>query len=142
MPALFGRHLIDRAIFLALEDMADNLPNLREYVGGPPESDYDEVDRAFYVDCRVPMEAEQAREYKRVESILVAECSELLQHGSMKLLGAMLVTLLEYPDRPWVWTAPTGNKGHLAVGYWKNGSKTSKVWVGVGLCFSHAAHLS
>ena len=35
MPALFGRHLIDKAIFLALEDMAENLPKLREYVGGP-----------------------------------------------------------------------------------------------------------
>ena len=34
MPALFGRHLMDKAIFLALEDMADNLPKLREYVGG------------------------------------------------------------------------------------------------------------
>ena len=36
MPALFGRHLIDKAIFLALEDLAENLPRLREYVGGPP----------------------------------------------------------------------------------------------------------
>ncbi len=42
MPALFGRHLIDKAIFLALEDMADNLPRLREYVGGPPQPDYDD----------------------------------------------------------------------------------------------------
>ena len=52
MPALFGRHLIDKAIFLALEDMADNLPKLREYVGGdstiqnPP--DYDEDDLKFW----------------------------------------------------------------------------------------------
>ena len=60
MPALFGRYLIDKAIFLALEDMAENLPKLREYVGGPPEPDYDEDDRHFYIDCRVPMEPEQS----------------------------------------------------------------------------------
>jgi hypothetical protein len=39
MPALFGRHLIDKAIFLALADMADNLPKLREYVGGETDDE-------------------------------------------------------------------------------------------------------
>jgi len=131
MPALFGRHLIDKAIFLALEDMADNLPKLREFVGGPPQPDYDDEDHRFHVDCRVSMAPEQEREYKRVENILVGMCRELLQHGSMKLLGAMLVTLLEYPDRPWDWTAPTGNKEHLAVGYWKTGGTTDSDWEGV-----------
>ena len=67
MPALFGRHLIDKAIFLSLEDMADNLPRLREYVGGPPQPDYDDDDHRFHIDCRVSMAPEQAREYKRVE---------------------------------------------------------------------------
>ncbi|MFI5459166.1 MAG: DEAD/DEAH box helicase family protein [Isosphaerales bacterium] len=131
MPALFGRHLIDKAIFLALEDMADNLPKLREYVGGPPQPDYDDGDHRFHIDCRISMAPEQQREYKRVEEILVGTCRELLQRGSMKLLGAMLVTLLEYPDRPWDWTAPTDNKDHLAVGYWKTGSKTESDWEGV-----------
>ena len=60
MPALFGRHLIDKAIFLALEDMADNLPKLREYVGGPPQPDYDDDDHRFHIDCRVSMAPEQA----------------------------------------------------------------------------------
>jgi superfamily II DNA or RNA helicase len=134
MPSLFGRHLIDKAIFLALEDMADNLPKLREYVGGETDEDkldYDAEDHRFYVDCRVPMAAEQEREYKRLESTLVAACTELLQKGNMKLLGAMLVTLLEYPDRPWDWTAPTGKLGHVAVGYWKTGSKADSDWEGV-----------
>ena len=131
MPALFARHLMDKAIFLALEDMADNLPKLREYVGGPPQPDYDDDDHRFYVDCRVTMSPEQRQEYKRIEEILVSTCRELLQRGSMKLLGAMLVTLLEYPDRPWAWTAPTGKDGHLAVGYWKTGSKTASDWEGV-----------
>ena len=131
MPALFGRHLIDKAIFLSLEDMADNLPKLREYVGGPPQLDYDDQDHRFHIDCRVSMALEQALEYKRVEEILVSTCRDLLQRGSMKLLGAMLVTLLEYPDRPWDWTAPTGKQDHLAVGYWKTGSKTASDWEGV-----------
>jgi hypothetical protein len=131
MPALFGRHLIDKAIFLALEDLAENLPRLREYVGGPPEPDYDEEDERFHIDCRVAMEPDQERESKRVENILVGACREMLQRGSMKLLGAMLVTLLEYPDRPWDWTAPTGNPDHSAVGYWKTGSKDEDDWMGV-----------
>jgi hypothetical protein len=131
MPALFARHLMDKAIFLALEDMADNLPKLREYMGGPAQPDYDDGDHRFHIDCRVSMAPEQAREYKRVEEILVGTCRELLQKGSMKLLGAMLVTLLEYPDRPWDWISPTGNKDHLAVGYWKKGSKTESDWEGV-----------
>jgi hypothetical protein len=46
-------------------------------------------------------------------------------------VGAMFVTLPEYPDRTWDWTAPTGNEGHLAVGYWKTGSKTASDWEGV-----------
>jgi hypothetical protein len=129
MPALFGRHLIDKAIFLALEEMADNLPKLTEYVGGPPDPDYDEDDRRFYIDCRIPMEPEQAAEYKRIERILVAECSELLRQVNMKLLSAMLVTLLEYPDRPWGWTAPTGKENHLAIGYWKKPDKSD--WEGI-----------
>ena len=61
----------------------------------------------------------------RLEEILVSTCRDLLQRGSMKLLGAMLVTLLEWPDRPWDWTSPTGKDDHLAVGYWKTGSKTA-----------------
>jgi hypothetical protein len=130
MPALFGRHLIDKAIFLGLEDLADNLPKLREYVGGPPERDYDGDDCRFYIDCRVPMDGDLASEYKRVESMLVAACSQLLRQGNKKLLGAMLVTLLEYPDRPWGWTAPTGNQGHMAVGYWK-GAKSASDWEGI-----------
>jgi hypothetical protein len=131
MPALFGRHLIDKAIFLALEDMAENLPKLTEYVGGPPEDDLDEHDRRFYIDCRAPMQPEQAREYKRIEGVLVDTCREMLQRGNMKLLGAMLAALLEYPDRPWDWTAPTGKDDHRAIGYWESGSRSDDDWHGV-----------
>src|SRR6266700_3565685 len=30
MPVLFGRHLIDKAVFLSLNEVADNLPALEE----------------------------------------------------------------------------------------------------------------
>src|SRR5262249_35917453 len=92
---------------------------------------YDGEDERFYVDCRVAMEPEQEREYQRVEDILVGACRELLQRGSMKLLGAMLVTLLEDPDRPWDWAAPTRNPNHPAVGYGKSGDKADDDWYGV-----------
>ena len=45
MPALFGKHLIDKAIFICLEDMANDLPAYREYVGGPPAEDYSAEER-------------------------------------------------------------------------------------------------
>jgi hypothetical protein len=88
MAALSGRHLVDKAIFLALDYMAGNLPKLREYVGGPPVDVYELDDRRLYIDCRVRMEPEQAREYKRIEDILVSTCREMIVKGSMRLLGA------------------------------------------------------
>jgi hypothetical protein len=64
-------HPIDKASFLALEDMADNLPGLREYVGEPQQPYFDDEDHRFHVDCRVSMAPDQAREYKQLEEILV-----------------------------------------------------------------------
>jgi hypothetical protein len=117
MPALFGKHLIDKAIFICLEDMASDLPAYREYVGGRPAEDYSAAEAKFHQDTAITMEPEHAREYKRVESTLVSTCREMLQKGQMKLLGAMLNTTLVYRDRPWDWKAPTGNDTDLAVGY-------------------------
>jgi hypothetical protein len=132
MPALFGRHLLDKAIFISLEDMASDLPKYREYVGGPPGEDYDSVDNRFYEDCAIEMEPAQAQEYKRVEGRLVQTCRDMLIHGQMKLLGCMLMTTLEYADRPWDWRPPTGDPKHLACGYWdKPRDKRPENWVGV-----------
>ena len=78
------------------------------------------------------MEPEQDAEYKRLEGTLVSKCREMLQKGQMKLLGSMLMTTLDYPDRPWDWKPPTGKDGHLAVGYWdKPGCRSPDNWVGV-----------
>jgi len=110
MPALFGAHLIDRTVFLSLDEMSDNLPAFREYVGGPIQADYDADDRKFWSECSIPLEGDLQAEYKRVEQILVGECNKLLQMGCMKLLGTMLQTLLGYQDRPWDW----GTLGYFA----------------------------
>ena len=49
------------------------------------------------------MDEETRLEYDTVMSTIEAECKELLQKGSMKFLGAMLWTGLDYPDRPFDW---------------------------------------
>ena len=102
MPALFGRHLIDKAIFLGLEDMSSALPVFDEYVGGP-----DTENDPNWQDCRLACEDAQGAAYKVVEQILVNECRTLLQKGNMKLLGAMLQTTLGYTDHCWEW-GPVG----------------------------------
>lgn len=81
MPSLFGRHLIDKAIFLSLEELADNLPPLAEEVIG------------------VNMDAEVAPVYAKIEEDLRAAVKEM-GPGDKRLLGKMLQVLLGYPDHP------------------------------------------
>ena len=132
MPALFGRHLIDKTIFLSLEDLADNLPKFQEYFGVGPRPDYDEEDHHFYIDCRVRMSDELRGEYERVEKTLAKVCEEMLVHGSMKMLSTLLIFGLEYPDRPWDWRAPTEVPHHWACGYWElPGNRSPENWRGV-----------
>jgi hypothetical protein len=86
MPILFGRHLIDKAIFLSLSEVADNLPPLEE-------------------ECvSVRMDAELARAYRQdVEKPLADAIKEMLRRKDKRLLGTMLQTLLAYPDYPFGW---------------------------------------
>ena len=95
MPTLFGRHMIGNSIFITLDEMADELPYLHEYVGGASPCAQGDP---FWVDTCCTMEPTQKAEYERVESILKFACKELLIRGSMKLLGTMLWTTLGYPD--------------------------------------------
>jgi len=86
MPPLFGRHLIDKAVFLGLAEVADNLPSFEE------ES------------VPVSMDAELAAAYRReVEEPLAAAIKEMMRRKDRRLLGAMLQTLLAYPDCPFGW---------------------------------------
>jgi hypothetical protein len=95
MPALFGKHLIDKAVFLSLSEVADNLPPLDE-------------------ECiPVRMDNELASIYhKEVEEPLVEAIKEMMKRRDRRLLGAMLQTLLAYPDFPFDWRP---------IGYWNSG---------------------
>jgi hypothetical protein len=95
MPVLFGKHLIDKAVFLSLNEVAENLPPLDE-------------------ECiPVRRDAELARAYtEEVETPLVEAIKEMMKRRDRRLLGAMLQTLLAYPDYPFHWEA---------VGYWQEG---------------------
>jgi hypothetical protein len=83
MPSLFGRHLLDNCIFLALDEVADNLPPLVEDV------------------ISVPLDEEQQAVYDRLESDLTDAIRVMLCRGNRRLLGKMLATLLGFPDHPY-----------------------------------------
>jgi hypothetical protein len=86
MPPLFGKHLIDKSVFLSLSEVADNLPPLEE-------------------ECvPVRMDDELARSYRNeVERPLADAIKRMMQRRDKRLLGAMLQALLAYPDYPYGW---------------------------------------
>jgi hypothetical protein len=85
MPSLFGRHLLDKAVFLSLDEVAANLPDLNEIV------------------VPVEMDDELAPCYRTIESELKDAINSMIRRGDRRLLGAMLQTLLAYPDHPFGW---------------------------------------
>lgn len=95
MPPLFGRHLIDKCVFLGLNEVSDQLPPLTE-------------------ECvPVRMDQELAAAYRdEVQKPLVEAIKEIMKRRDRRLLGAMVQTLLAYPDYPFEWGP---------VGYWKSG---------------------
>jgi len=107
MPTMFGRHMIGSSMFIKLEDVSDNLPDLFEYIGGP-NLDHGDDDRSKaasdgWFDTACDMEPDQKIEYERVTATLELANRDLLIRGSMKLLGAYLWTTMDYPDRPFGW---------------------------------------
>jgi hypothetical protein len=86
MPPLFGKHLIDKCVFLSLNEVADNLPLLTE-------------------ECiPVHMDPELAHAYRhQVEQPLKEAIKEMLKRQDRRLLGTFLQTLLAYPDYPFGW---------------------------------------
>jgi hypothetical protein len=94
MPGLFGKHLIDKAVFLSLNEVADNLPPLEEAC------------------VPVAMDRELAAAYrKEVEEPLAEAIKEMMKRRDQRLLGTMLQTLLAYPDFPFGW-GPIGYRDH------------------------------
>lgn len=95
MPPLFGRHLIDKCVFLSLNEVSDKLPPLTE-------------------ECfPVRMNQELAAAYRdEVQEPLAEAIKEMMKRRDRRLLGAMVQTLLSYPDYPFGWGP---------VGYWRDG---------------------
>lgn len=89
LPSIFGRHLIGNTVFLLLDEVADNLPELEEVL------------------VPVEMGAKLGACYEGLESKLREEIRSLIQRkgpgGAGKLLGPMLNALLCYPDHPFDW---------------------------------------
>ncbi|MFO0804685.1 MAG: hypothetical protein U0791_16375 [Gemmataceae bacterium] len=86
MPPLFGKHLIDKCVFLSLNEVANNLPTLTE-------------------ECiPVHMDPELAHANRQwVEQPLKDAIKEMLKRQDRRLLGTFLQTLLAYPDHPFGW---------------------------------------
>jgi len=107
MPSLFGRHLIDKCVFLQLDELADNLPPYNEHI------------------VSVKMDPELDRCYAYVEDELRQAVKRMLARGDKRLLAAMLQTLLTYPDHPFDWNE---------VGYWEKietGTRIEKIFIPV-----------
>lgn len=108
MPTLFGRHLIGNTVFLGLNEVAAGLPKIKET----------EQDRCGPI--AVPMDPMLEAAYRPVEDELRSAVKEMLckSHGKDKrLLGAMLMCLLAYPDYPFDW-GPIGymsEEGYVPV---------------------------
>ncbi len=85
MPTLFGRHLMQNAVFLGLDEVAANLPALEEIVQG------------------VPMDPEIGLAYEKLDATMQAVIRDMVRTGDRRFLGAMLQTLLAYPDHPFGW---------------------------------------
>jgi hypothetical protein len=105
MPSLFGKHLIDKCVFLSLNEVADNLPTLAEEV------------------IAVPMDDEQRVAYQEIENRLKDAIQSMVQKGDRRLLGTMLRTLLGYCDFPY---------GRNEIGYYDTDVYSgAQKWIGI-----------
>ena len=80
-PLVFARHLLTNSVFVELADVADELPALAEDVSV------------------VPMSGELRDAYKEVENKLKMAMQDRAK--AARLMGAYIMTLLAYPDRPY-----------------------------------------
>lgn len=81
-PELFAHQLLDKAVFLHLDDVSQTLPPLTEDVIG------------------VEMDPDVASAYRDMEEQIKEVMRPLLKKGDKSLLGTYLMNLLSYPDRP------------------------------------------
>jgi len=90
LPGLFGNHLLDKAVFLQLEQVARGLPNLQEEL------------------IAVPMEEAQEQAYKDLEKDMMGAVRELVRRNNRQLLGSMVNSLLYYGDTCYATWEPLG----------------------------------
>jgi hypothetical protein len=81
-PAIFSNQLMSSTVFLNLEDISCDLPELSEEI------------------TPVRMDEDLADAYHKLEHKVGSAMREMIVKGSRKLLGTYLNTLLCYPDRP------------------------------------------
>ncbi|QTA78711.1 SNF2-related domain-containing protein [Desulfonema limicola] len=79
-PLIFTDLLLQRCVFLRLDDVAQNLPPYTEHV------------------IEVEMSPDQKDAYSEFENELITEVRQALARGDKSLLGAMVNSLLAYPD--------------------------------------------
>jgi hypothetical protein len=105
MPTLFSQVVMNKAMFLKLEQFIDDLPGFEERM----------------VACDLPAEIQAA--YNETQAALSLANRDLIANGNMKLMGTMLWTLLSYPDHPWGWEPMFPAEGKMppehAVGWWR-----------------------
>jgi len=81
-PALFADQLLNSAIFVHLDDVANDLPPLTE------------------TPVLVPMDPDLKAAYCRLEAEIKEVMGPQIRNGNRRLLSTYLMTLLSYPDRP------------------------------------------
>jgi hypothetical protein len=144
MPNVYARHLLGTSVFLGLEELHDELPNLYEYVGGPVDRTADRGMRDGWFETAIQMDAEQRDAVRAVTAACREANAELLQHRNRSFLGTATWVCLGYPDMPFGWKyrddlveswQADGNEGmpnHLmTVGYYDGPERSHENWVGV-----------
>ena len=81
-PALFAEQLLNCAVFLHLEDVAEALPPITEIPTG------------------IDMSPDLYDGYKKLESDIKSVMDKQLAQGNRRLLGRYLISVLTYPDKP------------------------------------------
>lgn len=93
MPSMYSDFLLDKTVFLSLDEVATELPDYQQWVK-PIELD-DEI----------------KAEYRLIEDAMRQHMADLLQTGSRSALSRLLQCLIYYPDHPYGW----GEIGYYAV---------------------------
>jgi len=81
-PMVFSNHLMDKCVFIHLDDIALDLPPIKEEV------------------VQIEMDEELSEAYRNLENELKDAVKSALSIGSKSLLSTYLNSLLSYPDKP------------------------------------------